>query len=112
MMKPLLVASLLLTASCHSMGAGNGEQESTPQVYMVVTLKYANAWEVAEIVNDLEGTCLQHVTRPEADRHGPPLHRGVYCAPDRRTNSVVVSGTKADIAQVLELISRLDMEVH
>ena len=112
MKKQLLLASALLTASCHSMGAGHREQENTPAVFQVVALKFASAVEVAEIVNDLEGTCPQHVTRTISELQCPPTHRGAYCAVDKRTNSVVVSGAKADIPKVLELIARLDTEVH
>jgi type II secretory pathway component GspD/PulD (secretin) len=111
-MKHLLLLSLLLTASCHSMGADHREREDSPEVFQVVPLKYAAAPELAEIVNDLEGTCPLHPGPPKAYRHDSKAHRGPFCAADPRTNSLIVRGAQEDLPQVLELITRLDTQVH
>ncbi len=102
-MKTWIPVLALVTVACRSTDSSSSRadaaQQATPDVSTaveVVPLKFAVADQLASELRSVID--------------GQKSRRSMRVVADARTNSIIVSGPREDIAQLLELVAKLDVK--
>jgi type II secretory pathway component GspD/PulD (secretin) len=117
MLRPALLAVLLLPLACQSSSPAPAEPaagvSSEEQLLIsVVRLEHARAEELTPLLADiLYDKCSGRpwAIRPEAQPAATVAEPQFKVVAQAATNSLIVSGTKQQIAECLELIAKLDV---
>ena len=98
-MKSWILALALVATACHSTETSKAHAEPAVEVsgiIEVVPLQFASADQLA---NELRSVI-----------DGQKSKRSLRVVADARTNSLILSGPREDIAQLLELVKKLDVK--
>jgi type II secretory pathway component GspD/PulD (secretin) len=108
-MKAILLP-LLLLAACQS--ARPAPAPARAESVEVVPLKYAPAQELAETLNRVLGVGPHASAAAATASTGPAAGSGACVVADPRTNSLLIRATPDEMARLLALVHKLDVQAR